>query len=79
MSGNPTGDDLRRWARKCSTEASFSGSKEERARLLKMRDALMSLAANQDWLNGQDQPTLEDDSNVIPFAERIAARDKQAG
>jgi len=46
--------DLRRWAMQCSAEAESDGcSVEERSRLLKMREALLDLAENADWLAGK--------------------------
>ena len=46
--------DLRTWAQDCemqSMKALTSG--EERDRLLRMRDALLALAEEQDWLAGR--------------------------
>ncbi|MDT3687384.1 MAG: hypothetical protein RO009_20335 [Pseudorhodoplanes sp.] len=45
--------DLRRMAMQCAAQADMPDADEtERGRLLKMREALLSLAANEDWLNG---------------------------
>ena len=46
--------ELRRWALQCSAKAESNGcSAEERSRLLKMREALLDLAENADWLAGK--------------------------
>lgn len=46
--------ELRRWAMQCSAEAEDDGcSAEERSRLLEMREALLALAENADWLAGK--------------------------
>jgi hypothetical protein len=46
--------DLRRWAMECYDQAvNPRASGEERARLLKMRQSLLTLAEEQDWLNGK--------------------------
>ncbi len=46
--------DLRRWAMQCIEEANNPRSSgEERERLMKMREGLLALADNQDWLNGK--------------------------
>lgn len=46
--------DLRRMAMQCAAQANMPDADEtERDRLLKMREALLSLAANEDWLNGK--------------------------
>jgi hypothetical protein len=45
---------LRRWAIECAAKADDPAIKpEERKRLLKMRDALLDLAKNQEWLDEQ--------------------------
>ena len=46
--------DLRRWAMECYDQAidpRVSG--DERDRLLRMRQSLLTLAEEQDWLNGK--------------------------
>jgi hypothetical protein len=46
--------DLRRWAMRCFDDANgplVSG--EEREKLLKMREGLLSLAETEDWLAGR--------------------------
>ena len=46
--------DLRRWAMQCIDQANDPrASGEERARLMRMREGLLALADNQDWLNGK--------------------------
>jgi hypothetical protein len=46
--------ELRRWAMQCSAEAESDGcGTEQRSRLLKMREALLDLAENADWLAGK--------------------------
>jgi hypothetical protein len=53
--------DLRHWADKCLDEANNPrASGEERARVLKMRESLLALADNQDWLNGQRSPSTDE-------------------
>jgi hypothetical protein len=53
MSPSLSSADLRRWAMRCATEAENLGTDEERRdRLLKMREALIVLADNEDWLAG---------------------------
>lgn len=44
--------DLRRWAAQCADEAVRTCSQDDRERLLKMRDSLLSLAESADWLAG---------------------------
>ena len=45
---------LRRWAMQCVEQANSPRvSGEERAHLMKMRDALLTLADTQDWLSGR--------------------------
>jgi hypothetical protein len=45
--------ELRRWALCCASQAENLGTSDEsRTRLLKMREAILSLANNQDWLDG---------------------------
>ncbi|MGD9924571.1 MAG: hypothetical protein AB7V13_24460 [Pseudorhodoplanes sp.] len=46
--------ELRRWAMECYDQAiNPRASGEERERLLKMRQSLLTLAEEQDWLNGK--------------------------
>ena len=45
---------LRQWARECADKADAPlVTANDRDRLLKMKDALLALAATQDWLDGQ--------------------------
>ena len=49
---------LRRWAIQCLAQANDPrASGDERARLLKMRAALLEMADTQDWLEGRWQPS----------------------
>ena len=46
--------ELRRWAMECGAKAHMSNcGAEDRARLLKMRESLLALADNADWLAGR--------------------------
>jgi hypothetical protein len=46
---------LRRWAMQCADQANNPlASGDERARLLKMREALLDLAKTKDWLDGYE-------------------------
>jgi len=45
--------DLRLWAAKCAADAAdINCSGDQRARLMKMRDSLLSLADSAEWLVG---------------------------
>lgn len=56
--------DLRRWAMECYDQAiNPRASGEERERLLKMRQSLLTLAGEQDWLNGKTK---------TPSGERVS-------
>lgn len=45
--------ELRRWAMQCAVDADAeSCAAEERTRLLTMRESLLALAENADWLAG---------------------------
>ena len=45
---------LREWARECASKADDPlVTADDRDRLVKMKDALLALAATQDWLDGQ--------------------------
>jgi hypothetical protein len=45
--------DLRKWAADCAADAAdIHGSGDQRARLMKMHDALLALADSADWLAG---------------------------
>jgi hypothetical protein len=67
--------DLRRLAMECATVASAAMDAANRDRFLKMRDGLLALAGNEDWLNGQDV-RLESDVDIIALAERIGRDSK---
>jgi hypothetical protein len=55
--------DLRRWAMECYDQAvDPRASGDERDRLLRMRQSLLILAVEQDWLNGK---------TAIPAGERL--------
>ena len=43
---------LRRKARACDRLAKFARSAEDQGQLLRMREACLSLASNQDWVDG---------------------------
>jgi hypothetical protein len=48
--------ELRRWAIKCGSQADAANcSAEDRARLLTMRESLLALADNADWLAGKSE------------------------
>lgn len=58
--------DLRRWALQCIDQANDPrSSEEERVRLMKMREGLLALADNQDWLNGRVTNVSEEGGNVL--------------
>ncbi|ARQ02348.1 hypothetical protein CAK95_27010 [Pseudorhodoplanes sinuspersici] len=58
--------DLRRWAMQCVDQANDSrSSHEERERLMKIREGLLALADNQDWLNGRVANVSEEASNIL--------------
>jgi hypothetical protein len=58
--------DLRRWALQCIDQANDPrSSEEERERLMKMREGLLALADNQDWLNGRVANIPEEGSNIL--------------
>lgn len=45
--------DLRHWAAQCAEQArKLNCSEEDRERLRRMRDAILALADNADWLAG---------------------------
>jgi hypothetical protein len=57
---------LRRWAMQCFEQANNSRvSGEERARLMTMRDALLTLADTQDWLSGRGKGLSEDGQELL--------------
>jgi hypothetical protein len=52
--------EMRRLAMQCAARAEDTGmSADERARMLRMREGLLEIAASADWLAGRgDRPTL---------------------
>ena len=48
--------EYRRQAMRCVAEAERSPKIEQRDRFLKMREAFLTLAENEDWLNGRSRP-----------------------
>jgi len=76
---SPYGDDLRRWAMQCAARAQSAASPFERNRLLSMRDSLLHLADNEDWLAGETQ-LVSQPSDFTPRADSGHDRDlrKQA-
>ncbi len=48
--------ELRRWAMKCAARADAeTANMQERERYLAMRESLLALAENADWLDGRRQ------------------------
>ncbi len=46
--------ELRRWALECAAKATADGCPaDERSRLMTMRESLLALAENVDWLDGR--------------------------
>ena len=57
--------ELRRWAMECGARAYRPDcSAEDNVRLLTMRESLLALADNADWLNGKHA-----DLRLLPAAE----------
>jgi arsenate reductase-like glutaredoxin family protein len=57
MNTNLSAAELRRWAEQCEARSRDSlATAQETERLLKMRDALLVLADNQEWLDGHKAP-----------------------
>jgi hypothetical protein len=54
---NPT--ELRRWAADCDRRIAECPSSEELERLVKMRDALVALTCEAEWLQGDSVVTVE--------------------
>lgn len=71
--------NLRLWAQQCEDQANDARvSGDERARLVKMRDALLVLAENEDWLNGASKARAWLNPRGLgrpPQAANIAERD----
>ncbi len=51
----PTSADLRRWAMQCGARTAAATCADERERLTRMRQALLDLADNEDWLSGMSR------------------------
>ncbi len=47
--------ELRRWAAHCADRAQTLRCEEERERLRRMRNAILALAADADWLAGASE------------------------
>jgi len=74
MDTNISASDLRRWAGQCDAQAADPrASGDERERLLKMREALRTLAENQDWLNGRSSKIPESQTAEPQQFERAQA------
>jgi hypothetical protein len=73
MDTNISASDLRRWAGQCDAQAADPrASGDERERLLKMREALLTLAENQDWLDGRSRK-IPESQTAGPQPERAHA------
>jgi hypothetical protein len=59
--------EYRRQAMRCAAEADKAPSPEQRERLMKMRQAFLTLAENEDWLNGRRRP-----ETIAPRAQSLA-------
>jgi hypothetical protein len=68
----PNSADLRRWAMQCGARASAAACADERERLTRMREALLDLADNEDWLGGmvrgQDAVARVADRNALALS-----------
>lgn len=61
--------DLRRWATQCTAQSTeTSRSHDDRARLMRMHDSLLSLADNADWLTGAES-SAQAGSETAPLTE----------
>jgi hypothetical protein len=57
MNTNMPAEDLRRWAKQCDARARDPlATAHETECLIKMRNALLELADNQEWLDGHMAP-----------------------
>ena len=63
-----TGKYLRRWAEKCAKDAGRFRADEDRDRMLRMRDALLTLAANEELLNPAQK---EAGANAVDGVDRL--------
>jgi hypothetical protein len=58
MNTNISAAGLRQWAAQCEARAKDPlTTGDEHERLMKMRHALIDLADNQEWLDGQKRPS----------------------
>ncbi len=48
--------EYRRQAMRCAAEADKVPNVEQREQLMKMREAFLTLAENEDWLSGRQSP-----------------------
>jgi hypothetical protein len=70
--------DFRLWAAQCAAKAETAGTPADRDRLLKMRDALLALADNEDWLNGSvARSESQEEDELLALAERIVGFKKK--
>jgi len=64
--------DFRMWAAQCTANAEAAATPADRERLIKMRDALLALADNEDWLHGSvARSERQEEDELIALAERI--------
>jgi hypothetical protein len=58
--------NLRSWAYDCEMQSKNAfTSGDERDRLLRMRDALLALAKEQDWLSGKKSPPVDGGQDFV--------------
>jgi hypothetical protein len=78
--------DFRLWAALCAAKAEAAATPADRDRLLKMRDALLALADNEDWLHGRVAGSerqevagseRQEEDELVALAERIVAFKKK--
>jgi len=64
--------DFRMWAAQCTANAEAAATPADRERLIKMRDALLALADNEDWLHGSvARSERQEEDELVALAERI--------
>ena len=75
---NFTASDLRRFAMRCTAAARDTADAAERVRLEKMSAALLQLAENEDWLNGNARanPALQDDPDIQKLLAQLGNDEK---
>jgi hypothetical protein len=67
--------EMRRLAMRCAVRASEPDcGADDRERLLRMREGLLEVAANADWLSGHRDPAQREASSIVP---RDYARDER--